>query len=56
MLAKLINRIPIVIRYYPASWCSLFTRRGYAIHKWQYGSRSSWRHGNAYIGPIKVTW
>jgi hypothetical protein len=39
----------LVIDHYP-SGC------GWAIHKWRYYSRSSWRHGSAYLGRWKIMW
>ena len=29
---------------------------GWGLHKWSYAGRSSWRHGAAYLGRIKLIW
>lgn len=29
---------------------------GWAVQKWRYKHESSWRHGTAYLGRVKVIW
>lgn len=29
---------------------------GWSIKKWRYFERSSWRHGTAYLGRLKIVW
>lgn len=28
----------------------------WGVYKWSYGSRSSWRHGSAYVWRLKIVW
>jgi hypothetical protein len=45
-----IGDFAVVVIYYPC-WC------GFSLHKWTYGPRrSSWRHGCAYLGRLKLVW
>ena len=44
-----IGRFALVALYYPV-WI------GFGIHKWTYAGRSSWIHGSARLGRIKLMW
>ncbi len=31
-------------------------RWGWYVQKWRYFNKTSWRHGSAQIGPLRVVW
>lgn len=41
--------LPFYIQYYP-NGC------GWKLIKWKYLSKTSWLHGTAYLGKIKIYW
>lgn len=49
-----LGRLAVMFEWYSAEpWMA---RRCYSIHKWSWRGVSSWRHGSARIGKIKIVW
>jgi hypothetical protein len=44
-----IGNFAVVFAWYP-SGC------GWAVRKWRYKHLTSWKHGAAYLGRLKIMW
>lgn len=42
-------RLPFLLKWNQVSY-------GWQIIKWSYEGRTSWRHGTAYLGRLKIMW
>lgn len=49
MLNLRLWKFAVTFQRYPASV-------GWEILKWRYYDKSSWAHGTAYLGRVKVVW
>ena len=48
------GKLAVSIEWYGANpW---FARWAWGLHKWRWRGESSWRHGAAYLGKIRVVW
>jgi hypothetical protein len=49
-----IGRFALVLEWRPANpWTA---RWAWGLHKWSWQGQSSWRHGAAYLGKLKIVW
>jgi len=39
-----------------SGWGFFWFRHAWYLHKWKYFSQTSWKHGSAGLGPVKIAW